>query len=100
MAGLPLYRTWSGGYRPEHAKRGRRGIEGGGLTADEERMIILGNEILAFLEEHPGREFSQQVLAFLDVVLTEDSQRALFNLSPRMRYDGKMLPFKLPRDDF
>jgi hypothetical protein len=58
--------------------------EGGPMTADEERMIILGDAILWLLKEAPEDELSKQVLAFLDVYLNDPNERALLNLCPRL----------------
>lgn len=74
-----------------------KGYEGGGLTADEDRSIILGNTILSLLEEAPEADLSKQVLAFLDVYLDDPNERALFNLCPRLDYNDKLLPLKPPR---
>ena len=66
--------------------------EGRGITADEDRIIVLGSEILGLLDEYPDGELSAQVLAFLDARLTDAGERALFNLRPKADCNGKPLP--------
>jgi hypothetical protein len=73
--------------------------EGGGLTADEDRSIILGDAIQWLLEEVPENILSKQILEFLDMYLDDANERALFNLSPRLDYNNKFLPLKPPRDE-
>jgi hypothetical protein len=71
------------------------------LSADTDRVVILGEAMLyGLLDEHPENELSKYVLGFMDVYLDDPHERALFNLSPRLDYDDKVVPFKPPRDEF
>lgn len=57
--------------------------EGGLLSADDDRRIILGDEMLEILDVAPEAELSKAVLAHLDLSLHDPNDRALFNLRPR-----------------
>ena len=69
------------------------------FSADDDRMLILGDAILWLLEEFPDYILSKQILEFLDVYLGDANDRALFNFSPRLGYNDKLLPLKPPRDE-
>lgn len=73
--------------------------EGGALTPDQDRALILGDHLLVELEIDPGSLLSRLILASLDQSLTDPHERALFNLSPKLDYDDRLRPFKPPRLD-
>ena len=73
--------------------------EGGGIDPDTDRVLVMGYALLWLLEELPEHMLSKQVLMFLDAYLDEAGERALFNLCPRLDYDGKVVPLKRPRDE-
>lgn len=64
------------------------------FTADDDRMLILGNELLSELELFPYSDMSSTVLNFLDERLTDANQRALFNLPPVLPPGGKVVGLK------
>jgi hypothetical protein len=65
------------------------------FTADEDRMLVLGNALLSELENFPDSPMSKVVLRFLDGDLTDSNERALFNLAPLLSPDDdKVVPLK------
>jgi hypothetical protein len=64
------------------------------FTADDDQMLILGNELLSELEVFPDSDMSRAVLNFLDEELTNANQRALFNLPPVLPPSGTVVPLK------
>lgn len=71
----------------------------GVLDPETDRGLILSESFLWLLDEYPEHSFTKQVLRFLDVVLNEPEERALFNLCPRLKYEEKLTALRLPLDE-
>ncbi len=71
----------------------------GPLDPDLERGLALGAAFGWLLDEYPEHPFTKDVLRFLDVALVEPEERALFNLSPRLDYDDKLVPLRPPLEE-
>ena len=65
------------------------------FTADDDRMLILGDALLWELENFPDSGLSRAVLDYLNEHLTDSDERALFNLAPVLPPDDTVIA--LPR---
>lgn len=71
--------------------------EGGILSADDDRQIILGSALLSELDDCPQSQVSQAVLALLNETLTDANERALFCLPPLLPPDNRIVPLNRRR---
>ncbi len=63
------------------------------FTADDDRQIVIGSELMWLLDECPDDPLTRQVLKFLDQYLDEPEERALFKLCSRLK-GKKVVPLR------